>query len=76
MKVRIKLSRKHPHNAMSFGRYMVTYQEQEIELNDAEIKDLKNEGPKYWFIVEKVEDEKPVKKVAKKASKKVSKKAK
>jgi LAS superfamily LD-carboxypeptidase LdcB len=55
---------------------MVTYQEQEIELNDAEIKDLKNEGPKYWFIVEKVEDEKPVKKVAKKASKKVSKKAK
>ncbi len=74
MFVKIKLSRKHPNNAMNFGRHTVTYQEQEVELNEGEIKDLENEGPKHWFIVEKVEAEKPVKKVAKKVSKKVSKK--
>ena len=70
MKVLIKLSRKHPHNAMSFGRYMITNQDQEIELNDAEVKDLENDGPKYWFTVSKAE-EKPKKKVTKKVSKKV-----
>lgn len=55
---------------MSFGRYMVTNQDQEIELNDAEVKDLENDGPKYWFTVSKAE-EKPKKKVTKKVSKKV-----
>ena len=74
MKIKIKLSRKHPQGFMPFGRHTVTNEEQVIELNDAEIKDLENAGPKHWFSFEKVEAEKPVKKVAKKASKKVSKK--
>lgn len=63
MKVKIKLSRRHPHGVMSFGRYMVTNQEQELELNESEIKDLKNDGPKHWFsVVEiKAEENKPAK---------------
>ena len=61
---------------MNFGRHVITYQDQVVELNESEIKDLKNEGPKHWLVVEKVEAEKPVKKVAKKTSKKVSKKVK
>lgn len=52
---------------MNFGRYVVTYQEQEIELNESEKKDLNNAGPKHWFIVSKVVTKK-------KATKKVLKK--
>ena len=60
---------------MAFGRHDITNELQEIELNDAEIKDLENDGPKHWFVFIEVKAE-PAKKVAKKASKKVSKKVK
>lgn len=75
MKVSIKLSRRHPQGAMNFGRHVVTMQAQEVELNDKEIADLKNDGPKAWFIVEENKEEKPKvskKKVTKKVNKKVS----
>ena len=42
---------------MRFGRHVVTNVEQEIELNEAEQKELKNDGPKHWFSV-KTEGEK------------------
>jgi len=79
MKVLIKLSRRHPQGAMQFGRHSVTLVPKEIELNDAEVKDLKNDGPQFWFAVEKIENERPKKEVErpkkerkKKARKKVS----
>lgn len=63
---------------MRFGRHTITNVEQEIELNEAEQKELKNDGPKHWFSVSEVKAEEPkkvAKKVAKKVPKKVSKKA-
>ena len=73
MKVSIKLSKRHPNKAMRFGRFIVTLESQDVELNDAEVKDLENEGPKFWFSVKKLEEkEKPKKERKKKTSKKVS----
>lgn len=59
---------------MPFGRHTVTNVEQVIELNDNEIKDLENAGPKHWFSVKPLGAQKPVKKVTKKATKKATKK--
>jgi hypothetical protein len=72
MKIKIKLSRKHPNDAMAFGRFTVTPHDQEIELNDAEVKDLKSAGPKHWFTVSKAEakKEEPKKETKKKVIKK------
>lgn len=54
---------------------MITYQEQVVELNDAEKIDLKNEGPKHWFSITVVDELKKPVEVKKKVNKKVTKKA-
>lgn len=74
MKVNIKLARRHPQRAMAFGRYMITEASQELELNDAEIKDLQNDGPKYWFEFSEVKDEVKAPKKKAPVKKKVAKK--
>ena len=58
MKFKMKLARKHPHNAMNFGDHVVTNVEQIFELSKTEIEMLKMSEPKHWFIVEKVEAKK------------------
>ena len=62
MKVKMKLSRKHPNDFMNFGRFVITPHDQDLELNDAEVKDLESTGPKHWFIVSKAEVKKETKK--------------
>ncbi len=68
----IKLSKRHPKNAMQFSKHIIKHLPQEFELNESEIKALKTDGPKYWFSVEDVEkvEKKVIKKVIKKATRK------
>lgn len=49
MRVKIKLARRHPQDFMYFGRFTISYQDQELDLNEKETCDLKNAGPKHWF---------------------------
>ena len=60
---------------MNFGRHVITYEEQALVLNEAEIADLKNEGPKFWFVVAIADEPKKPTQLKKKATNKVSKKA-
>lgn len=56
LKVKMKLKKNHPNGVMHFGRHAIQREFKEFELNESEIKDLKNEGPKYWFMVELIEE--------------------
>jgi hypothetical protein len=71
MKVKIKLSKRHPNNFMYFGKHIITYQDQTLELSKEEQALLETTGPKHWFAISKIEaPKKEIKNEVKKESKK------
>ena len=69
MKYKMKLAKRHPHNAMNFGGHVITNVENVFELSKDEVKMLDMSEPKHWFSVEKFEEKKVSKKVTKKDKK-------
>lgn len=44
---------------MHFGRHIINMEFKDLELNESEIADLKNEGPKYWFEMDSENQNEP-----------------
>jgi len=65
MKKQLRIKLKHPTRKMRLGRHEVTHIATTFDLNEAELSELDNKGPKHWIEVKeakKAEVKKPKKK--------------
>lgn len=48
--VELKLRKTHPRKSFRLGTHKIGFKFEKYELNEAEAKELKTEGPKHWVI--------------------------
>jgi len=48
-KVSLKIARAHGSGKFQLGRHTVTRELKEFDLNEAEVAELKSEGPSHWL---------------------------